>query len=231
MSLPEISSIKSPNFLRIFGWFLLLLAILLVATLWPASENKEGAIGTSKTNSNFLGLKRAESKEVSDMQGAPLKPKLRREALRQIGLDTSKSAIAELLANDQLSHDETARQLADIALNPNLPEAERLEAMEHAKNLGFSNLLSLSSDPNLPLPLAESFLQCLHGHDQIKEQVSGALGLLNHADADIREQTQTFLGFLLKAEEYNEAPEKLREKADVFLKQPDEESGSANEIQ
>ena len=62
----------------------------------------------------------------------------------------------------------------------------------------------------------------LHGHDQTKEQVSGALGLLNHSDSDIRQQAQTLLGFLLEAEEDNESPEKLREKADAFLKKPDE---------
>ena len=94
--------------------------------------------------------------------------------------------------------------------------------MEHGKNLGFSQLLPLSSDPNLPLPLAESYLHGLHGHDQIKEQVSGALGLLNHSDPDIRQQAQTLLGFLLRAEEDNESPAKLREKADAFLKKPDE---------
>lgn len=130
--------------------------------------------------------------------------------------------IGDLLANQNLSHDETARQLAQIALDRNALEAERLEAMEHGKNLGFSQLLPLSSDPNLPLPLAESYLHGLHGHDQIKEQVSGALGLLNHSDPDIRQQAQTLLGFLLRAEEDNESPAKLREKADAFLKKPDE---------
>jgi hypothetical protein len=134
--------------------------------------------------------------------------------------------IGDLLANQNLSHDETARQLAVIALDPNNPEAERLEAMEHGKNLGFAHLLPLSLDPNLPLPLAESFLHGLHGHDQTKDQVSGALGLLNHTDPDIREQAQTLLGFLLGKEEDNESPDKLRAAADAFLKQPDEGDGN-----
>jgi hypothetical protein len=133
--------------------------------------------------------------------------------------------IDSVLTDDRISDEEAAREMAKIALNPNAPEAERLEAMEHGKNLGFSHLLPLSLDPNLPLPLAESFLHGLHGHDQTKEQVSGALGLLNHADSDIRQQAQTLLGFLLEAEEDNESPDKLREKADAFLKQPEEEDG------
>ena len=130
--------------------------------------------------------------------------------------------IDSVLTDDRISDEEAALELAEIALNPNRPEPERLEAMEHGKNLGFSQLLPLSLDPNLPLPLAESYLHGLHGHDQAKEQVFGALGLLNHSDPDIRQQAQTLLGFLLEAEEDNESPDKLREKADAFLRQPDE---------
>jgi hypothetical protein len=48
---------------------------------------------------------------------------------------------------------------------------------------------------------------------------------LNHSDPDIRQQAQTLLGFLLEAEEDNESPDKLREKADAFLRQPDEGDG------
>jgi hypothetical protein len=47
---------------------------------------------------------------------------------------------------------------------------------------------------------------------------------LIHSDLDIRQQAQALLGYLLKAEEDTESPDKLREKADAFLKQPDEGS-------
>ncbi len=130
--------------------------------------------------------------------------------------------IDRVLTNDLVSDELAAIEMAKIALDPNTPEPERLEAMEHGMNLGFSHLLPLSLDSNLPLSLAESYLHGLHGHDQTKQQVSGALGLLNHSDPDIRQQAQSLLGFLLEAEEDNESPDKLREKADAFLKQPDE---------
>ena len=133
-----------------------------------------------------------------------------------------------MLTDDGISDEDAAIELAEIALNPNRPEPERLEAMEHGKNLGFSHLLPLALDPNLSLPLAESYLHGLHGHDQTKEQVSGALGLLNHSDPDIRQQAQILLGFLLEADDDNESPDKLRKKADVFLKQPEEEDGAMN---
>jgi hypothetical protein len=52
--------------------------------------------------------------------------------------------------------------------------------------------------------------------------VSGALGLLDHSDQEIRQEAGVLLGFLLEAEEDNESPDKLRMKADIFLNQPDE---------
>jgi hypothetical protein len=78
------------------------------------------------------------------------------------------------------------------------------------------------------VPLAESYLHGLHGHDQIKEQVSGALGLLDHSDQEIRQEAGVLLGFLLEAEGDNESFDKLREKADLFLNQPDEVDGEVS---
>lgn len=132
--------------------------------------------------------------------------------------------IEQCLSNDHISNEDAARQLAKIALDATRSETERLEAIGHGSNLGFGHLLTLSSNPNLPIPLAESYLHGLHGHDQVKEQVSGALGLLNHVDPDISQQAGILLGFLIGAEEDNESPDRLREKADAFLKQPDEGS-------
>jgi hypothetical protein len=89
-------------------------------------------------------------------------------------------------------------------------------------------MLPLSSDPNLPVLLADSYLNGLHQHDQPKEQVSGAIGLLSHSDHEIRNQAQILIGFLIGAEECVDladesiAIERLREKADAFLNQSDE---------
>lgn len=231
MSSSEMPSIKSPNVLRIAALILSFTAILMVFVLWPSSEkNKPNTVSLDKkppkARETALTPRRESTTQAPEPQASPVRPKPRPETPTRVAPDRTYPAIGELLTNDQLSHDETARQLAKIALDPKAPEAERLEAMEHGKNLGFSHLLPLSLDPNLPLPLAESYLHGLHGHDQTKEQVSGALGLLNHSDPDIRQQAQILLGFLLEAEEDNESPDKLREKADAFLKQPDEEDGA-----
>jgi len=222
----KIPSIKSLSLLRITGWVFALAAVLVAFVLWPKIENKDCAkkdkTAPSITNSNSRSARHPQAGRLDTIRETFTKPAPHRDARQQIMPDMTSSAIGELLSNGQLSHDETAREMANIALDPNASEAERLEAMEHGKNLGFSHLLPLSSDPNLPLPLAESYLHGLHGHDQPKEQVSGALGLLNHNDAEIRQQAQTLIGFLIGAEEDNESPDMLRKKVGAFLKQPGE---------
>jgi hypothetical protein len=182
----------------------------------PQHLAHKGVDLSSKVKSEFNPrLKRSEG-SISQ------KPRLSKR--EQTDSPNSFPEIERLLSSEDISIEEAARQLAEIALNSYASEAERIEAMEHGANLGFSHLLPLSLDPNLPLPMAESYLHGLHGHDQVKEQVSGAVGLLNHVDQEIREQAQILLGFLLQAEEDNEAPDKLREKADAFMQQPDEQS-------
>lgn len=174
-----------------------------------------------------------DSRQAKDWQAkdpAPVPKKRDRREFKSARTSTPATfpQIDRVLTDGRVSDELAAIEMAKIALDPNIPEPERLEAMEHGKNLGFSQLLPLSLDPNLPLPLVESYLHGLHGHDQAKDQVSGALGLLNHSDPDIRQQAQSLLGFLLEAEEDNESPDKLREKADAFLKQPDERDGAMN---
>ena len=173
-------------------------------------------------------LKEETPKQTDEKKMEDPSPTPKKRAREESRSATTFPEIDRVLTDDGISDEDAAIELAEIALNPNRPEPERLEAMEHGKNLGFSHLLPLALDPNLSLPLAESYLHGLHGHDQTKEQVSGALGLLNHSDPDIRQQAQTLLGFLLEAEEDNESPDKLRKKADAFLKQPEEEDGAMN---
>ena len=228
MPLSEKLPVKLRNPLWILGLGLSLVAIWLTFTSFSSDSIETTPTQQTPKQSpqavkhEFLGETKAlapERKNASSTKSLP-RPESASSPSKTF------ARISDLIAKQDLSHDETARQLAVIALDPNNPEAERLEAMEHGKNLGFAHLLPLSLDPNLPLPLAESFLHGLHGHDQTKDQVSGALGLLNHTDPDIREQAQTLLGFLLGKEEDNESPDKLRAAADAFLKQPDEGDGN-----
>lgn len=227
----KIALSKFSNPARMAGVVFCLVTVVLVALIclpeerkWNNKQRSQHQIISQPKPTQKHGNEGMETDSHSDNR--MLRAKWRPQEGRRVPSVDSHPAIERLLLNNSISHDETARQLAVIALDPNNPEAERLEAMEHGKNLGFAHLLPLSLDPNLPLPLAESFLHGLHGHDQTKEQVSGALGLLNHADSDIRQQAQTLLGFLLEAEEDNESSDKLRAAADAFLKQPDEEDGN-----
>lgn len=231
MSLVKLPPSNSSRLLRAAAWLLAAVSALLIIFWWPSPDNMERklkvASSPSHTSSHPAATKREQSAKIVASAEKPTKSATRREAPLPSGRVTTFSVIGELLANDRLSQDESARELAKIALDSQVLESDRLEAMDHGKNLGFSHMLPLSLDPKLPLPLAESFLHGLYGHDQPKEQVSGALGLLHHVDPDIRQQAEILLGFLLGAEEDIEAPEasdRLREKADAFLKQPDEES-------
>ncbi|MEY5018949.1 MAG: hypothetical protein RLZ22_37 [Verrucomicrobiota bacterium] len=217
-------------------WFVSLGIVLLAGLMALMKRSSEPIVETTKvpTSSDIPRNQTQQSyleAEVAGLERITATPK--RPLHRALSTPTHTNAsmrISELIGNSSLSHDEIATQLAQIALSPNASEAERLEAMEHGANLGFSHLLPLSLDPNLPLQLAEAYLHGLYGHDQVKEQVSGALGLLNHSEAEIREQAQILLGFLLEAEEDNESPEKLRKKVDEFLMRPDQPDEGVDEV-
>ena len=224
MSPSEKISKKRINLIWAFGLVISIVAVWIAfLTHSPKTEKKEvvnqpNAIEPDKSlkqsNPAKSGQVTTRSPSAKDSVSAQANPPSH--------FDSSMTKVGNLIANRALSHDQIASQLAQIALDPNISEAEKLEAMEHGKNLGFSHFLPLSMDPNLPILLAESYLNGLHRHHQIKDQVTGTLGLLNHSDSEIRQRAQIFLGFLLRAEEDIESPEKLREKADVFLKHPDE---------
>ncbi len=187
------------------------------------TSNKGGAVNASEPSKHRKSEKT--KADVSELRKPSAKRELSQSGPASLDLDSS-SRINDLIAQDS-SHDETAAQLAAIACDQNVSEDERLEAIEHAADLGISHLLPLSHDSFLPAPLAEAYLHRLYRHINGREKVLGALGLLNHSEAEIREQAQILLGTLLKAEEDNESPEKLRQKADAFLQQPD--LGDANE--
>lgn len=218
--------------LQLIGFFLIAAALIVVIlsrslqhdslkagkdSALVGDENKSiSARVHSESNPKFENRERAQSQALRSTMSA------------NADSPNSFPEIEQCLSNDDISNEEAAGQLAKISLDSNRPEAERLEAMEHGKNLGFGHLLPLSSDPNLPLPLAESYLHGLHGHDQIKDQVTGALGLLNHNDSEIRQEAQTLIGFLIGAEEDNESPDILREKANTFLNQQEEGDGEVS---
>ena len=212
------------NHTLVAGGLILLLAAFLV---WQFSASESQQADTKSSSNHQTSAKPPVDRQAKDLQtedSAPVSKKRERRQSRSgeaLALPTF-TQVDTLLTDDRLSDEDAAIEMAKIALDATRPEAERLEAMEHGMNLGFGHLLSLSSDPNLPVPLAESYLHGLHGHDQIKEQVSGALGLLDHSDQEIRQEAGVLLGFLLEAEEDNESPDKLRMKADMFLNQPDE---------
>lgn len=214
------------NRLQIIGFFVLIIAL---AVMTLSRSLQDDSLQAAKEPARAEG----KNKSISARSDGESNPKFenRERARSQVRRSTTRAnadsansypEIEQCLSNDHISNEEAAEQLAKIALDATRPEAERLEAIEHGINLGFDSLLPLSSDPNLPVSLAESYLHGLHGHDQVKEQIHGALGLLNHHDSEIRQEAGILIGFLIDAEDDNESFDILRAKADVFLNQPEE---------
>ena len=105
----------------------------------------------------------------------------------------------------------------------------RLVALDHAFNLDRWQTLTLCMEKPLPSPIAERLLSGVHNlNESPKDQVSACLHLMQHEDEEIRERAQRLVAFLVSAEELAADPDKLREKADAFLGQPDEEDGAMN---
>jgi hypothetical protein len=219
---------------RIIGAALTLIAIWLAFKMPFADQddldsNSNSIVEKRPENYNHKNAKAAKSTASERKTKSAIRPDPKQHEDKSHKHDSAD--INELLGDPLISNDETATRLATIALDPNVPESKRLEAMEHAANLGFSHLLPLSLDINLPLSLTECFLSGLYAHDQMKEKISGALGLLNHTDPETREQAQILLGSLLDAEEDIESPSKLREKARILLSQADEETKPTKDSQ
>lgn len=222
---------KYNGFVWVAGIGILMMVAWAVFVAWRSEQNELNLAAAKPSNHlHRSGMAKDQVRpraiKVASSESATRSSSAQREVSSEQAAGSS--MIGDLIGNEALTHDELAKKLALIALDPKISEAERLEAMEHGKNLGFSHLLPLSSDPDLPVLLADSYLNGLHRHDQPKEQVTGALGLLNHNDLEIRQQAQILIGFLTSAEEDNESPDKLREKADAFLKQADEGYGEVN---
>lgn len=127
--------------------------------------------------------------------------------------------IESILANSNLSFEESATRLLECARREDLPMEVRLDALDHAFNLDRWQAMTLCMEKPLAKPFAERLLSGIHNHGESqKDQVAAAMHLVLHEDEEIRQQAQELLAFLISAEEHVSVPEKLRETANAFLK-------------
>lgn len=135
----------------------------------------------------------------------------------------SSSEIESILSDTALSFEESATRLLECTRREDLPMEVRLDALDHAFNLDRWQAMTLCMEKPLAKPIAERLLSGIHNHGEApKDQASACMHLMLHDDAEIREQAQELLAFLISAEEHASDPEKLREAADAFLKQTEE---------
>lgn len=139
------------------------------------------------------------------------------------------SLIDSILKDRASSFEDKATDLLECARQEDLPMEVRLVALDHAFNLDRWQTLTLCMEKPLPTPIAGRLLSGVHNlNESPKDQVSACLYLMQHEDEEIRERAQRLVAFLVSSEELVADPDKLREKADAFLKQPDEEDGAMN---
>ncbi|MBU6296269.1 MAG: hypothetical protein KJS91_16430 [Planctomycetes bacterium] len=147
----------------------------------------------------------------------PIKPI---DPSRPVPIDTS--PIESILNNKELSFEESATRLLDCTRQDDLPMEVRLAALDHALNLDRWQSLTLCMEKPLPSPIAGRLLSGIHNlNESPKDQVSACMHLIEHEDAEIREQAQELLAFLVSAEEHATEPDKLREATNAFFKKPD----------
>lgn len=126
--------------------------------------------------------------------------------------------VERVLGNQSIPVDQAAIVLRDISRRKDLPEAERLEAMKHGLNLNFKAFAEVVTDPELPLPMAQRYVDELMNHNEDRQgQTLGCLLLMNHRDEETRKKAQELLAFYLGKESLSEQPEELRKVAAEWM--------------
>ena len=203
---------------------LVLLALFLI--VFPRDQNQQSASDkesrTQKSPPAFVQPEaKDEPKDEEPMSPSTGKPSNEAKSAPPAAVEASE--IESILSDTALSFEESATRLLECTRREDLPIEVRLDALDHAFNLDRWQAMTLCMEKPLAKPIAERLLSGIHNHGEApKDQASACMHLMLHDDAEIREQAQELLAFLISAEEHASDPEKLREAADEFLKQTEE---------
>lgn len=208
----------------ITGSLLLLVALLL--TLMPGKDPKpvDAVNDPSEANSRDSLALFPKSSSSSEPKAAAANTKSLADS-NQTSVKADHSPIEAILKDQASSFEDKATNLLECARQEDLPMEVRLSALDHAFNLDRWQTLTLCMEKPLPAPIAGRLLSGIHNiNESPKDQVSACMHLIEHEDAEIREQAQGLLAFLVSAEEHALEPDKLREVANAFLGKADERS-------
>lgn len=219
MSTRNSKTTSSPNRWWLVGAVLVLAAALFVVLgnlgRRPESAPSNGGAG------NPAGASAAGNSPSRPFAGAdapeprrPTRSSLTRTAANDASISSWFPQVERLLTDTSLSEHQAAEGLCGIVRSHELSEDERDEALAHGLNLDFTAFAALATDPSLPEPLAQRYLDALANRSHLpKQQIEGYLGLMNHGEESIRTQALEQLAFLLDDEALAETPDELRRAA------------------
>ena len=219
MSTRNSKTTSSPNRWWLSGAVLVLVAALFVV-LGILGRRPESAPAMGGA-ANPADASEAENSPSQPLAGAespaprrPTRSSLTRTAVKDASVSSQFPQVERLLTDTSLSEHQAAEGLCGIVRSRELSEDERDEALAHGLNLDFTAFAALATDPSLPEPLAQRYLDALANRSHLpKQQIEGYLGLMNHGEESIRTQVLEQLAFLLENEALAETPDELRRAA------------------
>ena len=201
----------------IVGALILLSAFSIV--LWNSraasrtSEISEGRAG------GVTGSVGAEGLQIDDQAAEGVASRRTRSSIRRDGTQQDLVPgqfphVERILSDESISDSEAALSLAEIALRTDISVEERFEALAHGLNLDFRSFSKLSEDTNLPLELAQRYMdELLNFNEDPVVQLESSLGLMNHFDAEIQQQALRQLAFMVENEALVDHPIELERAA------------------
>ena len=201
----------------IVGALILLSAFSIV--LWNSraasrtSEISEGRAGGVTGSVGAKGLQ-IDDQAIEGVTSRRTRSSIRRDGTQQDLVPGQFPHVERILSDESISDSEAALSLVEIALRTDISVEERFEALAHGLNLDFRSFSKLSEDTNLPLELAQRYMdELLNFNEDPVVQLESSLGLMNHFDAEIQQQALRQLAFMVENEALVDHPIELERAA------------------
>ena len=122
--------------------------------------------------------------------------------------------VERILSDSSRTDLEAAAALSEIARRTDISLDERFEALAHGMNLDFNSFAGFAGEPDLPVELAQRYLDELTNQNRTPIlQIEGCVALLDHVHREIREQAAEQLAFMVGKEALAESPAELKQAA------------------
>lgn len=148
----------------------------------------------------------ARSGQESTDESGPTRTRSAREGqVTRLPILGSSAEVDHLLSDDSISSEQAVEQLHALAMDPTLPIAHRLEALQHGLNLGIASFADFAQQPALPVELASCFLnEVINYNDSPPTQIRTYMALMDHPDEEVSSLAREMLAFQVD-DDLNEA--------------------------